>query len=130
MNRNNGSVEVLVVDDEEDMCWALRKILELERARVTVALSAKAAIAAVKKQPFDMAFLDVKLPDVDGGELARQIQSVRPKTPCVLISGYLYEDDVMVRRGLEDGSVCAFISKPFDLEEVLDALRAAVQKGG
>ena len=126
MNRNNGSVEVLVVDDEEDMCWALRKILELERARVTVALSAGAAIAAVKKQPFDMAFLDAKLPDVDGGELARQIQSVRPKTPCVLISGYLYEDDVMVRRGLEDRSVCAFISKPFDLEEVLDPLRAAV----
>ena len=128
MKKHHNGARILVVDDEKDMCWALNKILQLEGFGVTTAVSARAAIAAAKKKSFKVAFLDAKLPDVDGVELARQLRSLRPEIRCVLISGYLYNDDHIVQAGLEQGNICTFVSKPFLIHEVMRALQAALVK--
>ncbi len=125
MKGNHGPMQVLIVDDEKDLCWALRKILETEGFDVTVAVSSRAALEAVKRNPFRVAFVDAKLPDIDGIELARRIRSLRSETPCILISGYLYEDDDVIREGLREASICAFVSKPFCIDEVISVLRSA-----
>lgn len=126
MKENRSPAQVLVVDDEKDLCWALQKILEGEGLRATVAVSARAALEAARKKSFQVAFLDAKLPDVDGIELARRLRSLKPETRCVLISGYLYEDDAMVREGLEEESICAFVAKPFRIDEVIRAVQTAM----
>ena len=126
MKKGKNPAQVLIVDDEKDLCWALHKILEVEGLAVSVAVSSRAALEAVKKNSFQVVFVDAKLPDVDGIELAKCIRSLRPETRCILISGYLYEDDAMVREGLEGGTICAFVSKPFRISEVVSVARAAV----
>ncbi len=116
---------MLIVDDEKDLCWALRKILEEEGFGVTVAVCAQGALKAARKKSFQVVFVDAKLPDVDGIELARRIQSLRPEALCILISGYLYKDDTAVREGLEQGIIRAFISKPFRIDEIISVVQAA-----
>ncbi len=124
--RKRSAAQLLVVDDERDMCWALSRILGLEGFGVTTAVSARAAMAAAEKKSFQVAFLDAKLPDVDGVELARRLRRLRPGTKCVLISGYLYDDDPVIQSALKQGSICGFISKPFHIDEVVHALRKAL----
>ena len=121
---------ILVVDDEADMCWALEHLLEREGYRVTSATSGKEALRSAKDGRFDVAFVDVRLADMGGVELSRQIKGVSPGTEIVLISGYLYEDDAAVQLGLKEGAYAGFIGKPFDLDEIRLAVRKALGEAG
>ena len=125
MRRTAQRLRILVVDDEEDMCWALRRILETEGHAPTIARSAKEALRLARQEAFDLAFVDVKLPDMDGLDLAARLRTVSPRMPCTLLSGYLYHDDVSVQAGLSEGLIHHFIGKPFLLSEIRDALRLA-----
>ncbi len=64
----------LIVDDEPDMCWALHHILEKNGFAAVVGFTAQEALAQMASNGFLMAFLDAKLPDMDGLELARRIR--------------------------------------------------------
>ncbi len=73
------------------------------------------AIEALGQKQFDLAFVNVRLPDMDGFELVRRIRSETDHLPCVLVSGFLYEDDDLVRDGLASHLIAGFIGKPFAL---------------
>jgi CheY-like chemotaxis protein len=109
---------VLVVDDEEDMCWAMRHILSLAGWQPVLAHSGLEALTQLAAQPFALMFVDLKLPDMEGLELARQVAANWPGLPCVLMSGYLYDDDEPVQQALATGRITAFIGKPFELAQV------------
>ena len=126
MNSQQHGMPILVVDDEEDMCWALQRILEAEGHEPTVAMNAEEAVRALEKKAFCLAFVDAKLPDMDGLDLAVRMRAICPTLPCVLVSGYLYDDDDLVRAGLGAGVICGFIGKPFLLKQVHDAMQFAV----
>ena len=117
---------VLVVDDEDDMCWALRHIIETHGHRCSVAKTAHEAIEALGQKQFDLAFVDVRLPDMDGFELVRRIRSETDHLPCVLVSGFLYEDDDLVRDGLASHLIAGFIGKPFLLSQIHQTLESVV----
>jgi DNA-binding NtrC family response regulator len=116
---------VLIVEDEDDMCWALRTIVEAEGHATQAVQTAHGALAALPGAPFALAFVDLKLTDMEGLELIARLRSRRPGLRCVLVTGYLYEDDEAVRAGLRDGLIAGFIGKPFLLRQVRDALRLA-----
>ena len=67
-------INILVVDDEEDMCWALENILKMEDYNVVTTTSGNEALKIIKEKAFNIAFVDIKLPDFDGMELARLIK--------------------------------------------------------
>ncbi len=109
---------VLIVDDEPDLCWALENILRPAGYAVTSTTKGVEALELLARDPYAAAFVDAKLPDVDGLELAALIRQRSPHTAIVLISGYFYQEDTSVTEGMQNDLFIGFISKPFDLEEV------------
>lgn len=71
------NLNVLVVDDEPDVCWALDMLLRKQGYRVTTASSGTAALGCLNKQDkvFSLILVDAKLGDIDGVELAKQIST-------------------------------------------------------
>lgn len=131
MSQSRTGIRVLVVDDEEDMCWVLRQIIEAEGHACAVARTAGEALREVERQAFDMAFVDVKLPDFSGFDLVRKIREMAADLPCVLVSGFLYSDDDLVRDGVASGLIAGFIGKPFlltQIQEVLKGVAAATAR--
>jgi len=113
---------ILIVDDEPDMCWALEHLLRQQGYATRTALSGRQALALMQSGQFFLVFLDAKLPDVDGLELARQIRQQVPHLRIIMVSGYFYRDDVVIQEALASGLIRAFISKPFCREEILQAV--------
>lgn len=129
----NKSPRILVVDDEADMCWALKNILRPAGYAVTLATTGKEALELVAgcEQPYTGAFVDAKLPDMDGLEVAALIRQQSPRTAVVLISGYYYQEDKAIEEGLHQDLIIGFVPKPFSLEGVRRmASRAVAQAAG
>lgn len=109
---------ILIIDDEPDMCWALVNILRPAGYAVTITTRGAEVLELVTGGSYAAAFVDAKLPDLDGFELATLIRQRSPHTAVVLISGYFYQEDRAVTEGLRKGLFIGFVAKPFDLEEV------------
>lgn len=116
---------ILIVDDEGSIRRTLREILEFEHYEVAEAADGLEALSKVKKSPFDVILLDIKMPKMDGMETLDRIQELAPDTPVVMISGHATIDTAVdaVKRGAFD-----FISKPPDLNRLLITLRNAMDK--
>ncbi|HEX9777536.1 MAG TPA: response regulator [Geopsychrobacteraceae bacterium] len=113
---------IIIVDDEPDMCWALEHILETNGFSARKALSGQEALTLLTQHSPASLFLDAKLPDMEGLELARRIQKLLPGLHIVMVSGYFYRDDVEIQQALATGIISGFIAKPFRRDEILDAL--------
>jgi CheY-like chemotaxis protein len=113
---------ILIVDDEPDMCWALEHLLNKRGYITCTALSAQEALELMESHRFACAFLDAKLPDMDGLELARRIRLIAPEMRILMVSGYFYRDDVSIQEAIAQGLIVDFISKPFLQAEILRVL--------
>ncbi|MBI5114946.1 response regulator [Candidatus Poribacteria bacterium] len=117
---------ILIVDDEPDMCWALERILRGMGFATETVGDAQKALGLVKRTRFRLAFLDAKLPDMEGIDLAICLQKAIPPVPVVLVSAYFYEDDAQVQQWIRDGFICHFVSKPFVINRVREAAAMAI----
>jgi len=115
----------MIVDDEPDMCWALKNILKKSGYNCEKALSGREAMRLLKSQKFHLAFLDVKLPDIEGLELARRIKSVDADVRIIMISGFCYMDDPGIQKAVQEGLICSFVAKPFLHEEIIKSIKLA-----
>ncbi len=115
---------ILIVDDEPDMCWALEHLLHSQGLATRRGLSAREALELMQQERFSRVFLDAKLPDMDGLELARRILEIAPATRVIMVSGYFYRNDVSIQEAVSQGLIHGFISKPFLQEEILKVLTA------
>ena len=122
-------VELLVVDDERDIGWALEKTLGDEGFQITHVTGGEDAIREVKRRRFDAAIIDVKLPGENGIEISGAIRQLAPRLPIFMISGYHYEDDQPIQEGIRRGDYQGFISKPFELDEVSALLKRIIKEG-
>jgi CheY-like chemotaxis protein len=113
---------ILIVDDEPDMCWALEHLLNKRGYVTRKALSAQEALKLMDEHRFACAFLDAKLPDMDGLELARCIRLIAHDTRIIMVSGYFYRDDVSIQEAIARGVIIDLISKPFLQTEILRVL--------
>lgn len=113
----------LIVDDEPDMCWALENILRKNGFLSKKAFNGQEAIDLVKRHRFRLVFLDAKLPDREGFELAKEIREIDPSVRIVIVSGYFYRDDVDIKDALAKDLISGFISKPFNNDEILKTIR-------
>jgi two-component system, OmpR family, response regulator len=113
---------VLIVDDEPDMCWALEHLLNKQGFATCKGLSAQAGLNLMAQHRFAFAFLDAKLPDMEGLELARCIKEIDHRICIIMVSGYYYSDDDSIQEAISRGLIESFINKPFLLEDILKAL--------
>lgn len=119
----NKKQSILIVDDEPDMCWALASILVRMDFYAQKAFNGEQALRLVAENQFPMAFLDAKLPDIEGLDLAGQIRQKDAGVRIFIVSGYFYKNDKEVRQAVSQGLIAGFIAKPFDHEEIRTAIR-------
>jgi two-component system, OmpR family, response regulator RegX3 len=115
-------MNLLIVEDEEAIAVPLREGLEREGFTVERAATGQAALDAA---PADLVLLDLRLPDIDGLDVCRQMRA-RSDVPIIIVSARGEEVDRVV--GLELGAD-DYIVKPFGLREVVARIRAVTRRG-
>jgi DNA-binding response OmpR family regulator len=117
---------ILVVDDNEDMCQVISDVLRAEGHMVGIAYDGKSALNALGNKLFDVMILDYKLFDMNGLEVLEQrMGMVSPYT--IMVSAYGSESVKARARELE---VRDFLDKPFDVNAILKVVRKALWKKG
>src|SRR5262245_7307908 len=116
---------VLIVDDEEAVCWALGRALGREGYKATVAASAELALAAVDRQRPDVVILDIRLPGMDGLTALGRLRERLPEVPVIVVTAFGNLDSAV--KAVEGGAF-EYLTKPFDLSQALDAVSRALQR--
>lgn len=112
-------LHILVVDDDPSMTKTLVDILDAKGYRADMANSGPEALDKLDEVLPDFIISDIKMPDVNGVALYRNIKSRCPDLPVVLMTAY--SDDQLVQEGLEAGVIAA-LSKPLNIRRLLDFL--------
>jgi DNA-binding NtrC family response regulator len=114
---------ILVVDDNEDMCQVISDVLRAEGHMVGIAYDGGSALNELKSRIYDMMILDYKLFDMNGLEVLEQRMGITPSLCTIMISAYGSESVKSRARELE---VYDFFDKPFDVNALLKAVRKAL----
>jgi CheY-like chemotaxis protein len=122
-----GEETILLVDDEEALRVAARRMLERAGFNVVQASDGADALRVLAEHtgPVHVLVTDVVMPGVGGPELARRLREVRPELPTLFISGYT-EEGVRTQGGLH--SDAAYLEKPFSPEELVRKVRECLTK--
>ena len=116
-------LKVLVVDDKKVIGDLFDFTLGYSGHQITVVDNALDAVNAIRKQEFDVAFLDIVMPGKDGVEVLKDIRTISPKLPIIMMSGYSVEDKRSQAQAL--GAITC-LKKPFEMEDVKKAIKAAI----
>lgn len=110
----------LVIDDEHNIGLLFQTTLAEIASDVVHVTNGKAGLELLQQRPFDLVFLDLKLPGMDGAEVFRQIKIYKPDIKIVIITGHL--EGTLIDRALSYGPLC-IMQKPFTLDEILNVFR-------
>jgi DNA-binding NtrC family response regulator len=116
-------LSALIVDDDSDVRRMLSSILEDEGYSVEAVDNGRQALKTCERLPFDVALVDINLPDVKGTELLHELKRMQPRMVKIIITGEpSVENAVKALYEKADG----FVSKPFDSQELLETIRKLV----
>ena len=107
---------ILIVDDDTSLCRSMSLVLGRKGYTVATAADGPKAIDMVRERTFDMVFVDIKMPVMDGVETHRGIKEIRPDATVMMMTAYTVEE--MVQQSLQDGAY-GIIYKPLDMEKVV-----------
>jgi DNA-binding NtrC family response regulator len=110
---------ILIIDDDENIRQSLAMILRRSGYRVTQAKDATSALECIQHINFDLVFLDIQLPDMDGLDLLAQVRETHPKLCFVVVSGTPFSS---FGRELMPLRVSGTFTKPVDPDVILDFL--------
>lgn len=113
------AASILVIDDDETICSLFKDALEESGHLVTTVNESSKGLELVKDQDFDIVFLDLKMPVMDGVELFKQLKIAKPKLPVTIITGY--PDSDLMMKALAHGPL-GVMSKPFSSSDILTAV--------
>lgn len=116
-------IKLLLVDDEEEFLTASSQALGRRGFDVEIAPNGVTALEMVEKSEFDVLVLDVKMPDIDGIEVFKQIRETLPDLPVVLLTGHSSIDDAFQT---SKNGVADYLSKPIDMDELAARLHEVV----
>jgi two-component system KDP operon response regulator KdpE len=115
---------VLIVEDEPALLRALRINLRARGYEVITATDGRSALTGAARRPPDAVLLDLGLPDVDGVSVIHELRAWSG-APVIVLSGRSGSGDKI---GALDAGANDYVTKPFDIEELLARLRAALRK--
>lgn len=110
---------ILCVDDDEDTCLLLTRLLEREGYEAKAAVSVERALELSHKGSFNLYILDALFEEGSGTGLCRQVREFDPHTPIIFYSGAAFQSD---REESLQAGANAFVAKP-DVEELLETIR-------
>ena len=116
---------ILIIDDEKAIRRSLREIVEFEEHQVEEAEDGKQGLKLLTSKPFDAVFCDIKMPNMDGLELLKELGERDILTPLIMISGHGNIETAVeaIKNGAFD-----FVEKPLDLNRIMVALRNALER--
>jgi DNA-binding NtrC family response regulator len=118
---------ILVIDDDADICNSLTKVLEQQGYEVLTAGSGEEAIAKAKERACQMAFIDIKLPNIDGLETFLRLKEINPDILTIMMTGFRNE----VKEALDKAQAASAITclyKPFDPAEASNIVKRIGKK--
>ena len=119
-------MKILIVEDDVILGELLQEcLLRLDHERVQVCLTGREAYNVIAEHAFDCAFVDLRLPDLDGLQLLERIKQDDPSLPVVMMTGYPTMDHTIeaMRKGASD-----FLTKPFTLQDVALTLQRVTKE--
>lgn len=116
---------IIIIDDDKSIRQVLKTILEQEGYTVDTADTGKQAVLKTNERAYNLALIDMRLPDIDGIDLILKIKDTTPRMRKIIVTGYPTIQNAMeaVNRQAD-----AFILKPFDVEKVLQTIREQLMK--
>ena len=119
------SPQILVMEDERSVANGLEMILSEEGYTVDLADTGRLAMAAFRQKRFDLLVADLRLPDIDGMEIIKQVKAEKPETEVIVITGYGTTATAVtaMKLGVHD-----FLPKPFGDDQIKNAIDEALKK--
>jgi CheY-like chemotaxis protein len=118
-------INILVVDDEKNLTLAMRRLLSAEGYHTDTAGSGEEALEVVKETAYDLIFLDVNMPEMNGLETFKKLKKVTPKSTVIMITGYGKTLKTLVEEAMGLG-VRKVIDKPFKINQITEAIREVI----
>jgi len=119
------TAKILIIDDDENIRKALVAVLEDEGYAVESVDTGKKGIEKTEAEFFNLALIDIRLPDMEGVDLLPKMRETSPKIRKIIITGYptLQNAAAAVNKGAD-----AYIMKPFDMEKMLQTIKDQLKK--
>ncbi len=116
---------ILIIDDDVSACETLAHIFGMKGYETETVGTGQEAIDKARERFFNVALLDIKLPDMEGIELIAPFKEMHPDMAVILVTGYASVENAV--RALNDGAA-AYITKPLNIDGLLDRVRDTVEK--
>ncbi|SFG55536.1 Response regulator receiver domain-containing protein [Desulfotomaculum arcticum] len=112
--------KILIIDDEEGMCWALEKSLNQDGFEVVTTTNGNEGIAIFNSHSFDLVLLDVKLKESNGLLLLEQIRKTNSLVPVLIMTGY---SSMSVALEAVDKGATGYLTKPVKVSNLRETVR-------
>lgn len=119
------NVRIMVIDDEEGVRESFKMILKIKDYDVETFEDGESAVSALKKDMYDMAFVDYKLPGMDGIDVLKKIKEIDPNVEVIIVTAYASESshaNAITLGALE------YLRKPFLMEEIYELVERGLRK--
>jgi len=116
---------ILIIDDEVEICKSIQMILEYKDYSVSYSTDSSSGISKLKTNAFDAALLDIKMPGLNGFEILKELQSNNIKTNIIMISAFSSLENAITATKL---GAFDFLEKPIDRDKLLISVRNAVKQ--
>jgi PAS domain S-box-containing protein len=116
---------ILIVDDDPKFRKTLSDILRAKGYRAIAAAKGKTALDRVKEEMPAVALIGLKLPDMDGLKVMREIKKRSPDTECIVLTGHASQASVIEAVNL---GAYGYMQKPYDMEQLVATIRRAIEK--
>lgn len=117
--------DILVVDDDKNMRFVMRELLESANYNVTEAINGEEALSVFDSRHIDLAIVDIMMPKLDGYEFTKELRTFCSDLPVLMVSAKQLPEDR--KKGFKSG-IDDFMSKPFDNEELLLHVNALLRR--
>ena len=116
---------ILIVDDEENILKSLERLLEDEGYKMFFANSGDNGLEIIKREDIQMVISDHRMPGMDGIKFLSEIKKILPDTIRIMLTGYADVD--MAIKAINEGEVYRFITKPWNNNELLGAVKQGIE---
>src|SRR3990167_3578570 len=118
-------IKILIVDDQPGMLETFTDILEDRGFFVEVAEDGFQAIDKVKKTNYDIIFMDIRMPGINGVQTFREVKKINPKVAVIMMTAYAVED--LIKDAIIEGAYTV-VYKPFDMERIISTIERVLTK--
>jgi two-component system, NtrC family, nitrogen regulation response regulator GlnG len=117
--------QILIIDDEEAVCWSLKRAFERAGHRVAVASSAEEGLIEARRSRPDAVILDVRLPGADGLSILGELHEITSNAPIVVVTAH---GNLSTAIRAVEGGAFDYLAKPFDLTQALEVVTRALDR--